>query len=1489
MAEHSLLQDFIVETGEHLAQTERNLLFLEQQPNDAQVLNEIFRSIHTIKGSSEYLGLERIAELSHKLENLLDLLRRGGRGLDGGVMDVLIGTNDRIAQLVDDLAQHEQERTPIEDLVELIEKCCGLSKPVTAEEGADEGSVPDDTDEIQEEYDEELFGIFLDQLRSGLEAICEETRRLQSGEDAGKVLVRYGDRLGTLRSSANYMGYEKLKQIYDHWSQAAAVFAERCAGNEPIDPKSFAQEVTEHNLERVKQLFPKVDFLKQVTLQGDMIQPAETADAQELRFDDIGIELAADEQVSNSPESALLSDPVSSEPDSSGKAGHSLLHDFIIETGEHLAVTERNLLLLEQQPQDGQVLNEIFRSIHTIKGSSEYLGLERIAELSHKLENLLDLLRRGERGFDGGVIDLLIGTNDRIAQLLDDLAHHQQEKATVDDLVAVIENYCRPSKSLAPAEMDADESLQEETDEVQEEYDEELYGIFLDQLRSGLEEICADTRRLQSDEEAGKVLARYEDRLGTLLSSANYMGYDKLKQVYLEWSRQVTEYAGRWADGESVDRQAFAREVTERNLERVKKHFPKVDFLKQVMLQACETELAMGKAAVESAPVPAPAGEAPASAPAELSDQNALDPELLADFMAESGEQLDEIIANLQQLTPDGESSGLLNDLFRAVHTMRGSADYIGLSRIALLMHRLEKLLDQLRLGELATDRAVIDLLIAAKDRTLQLVEDLVQHQAERTSVDDLVACIEQHCSGKPVPAEVETPVPQAAEMPQLSQTRYEETYDQELFAIFNRQLLQGLTELQQETAGIRSGNDAAAGIESCLKNLGRLRSSANYMEYFELKEWYESWMAELETLRTRVAEGSSIDWISWADIKVPAYINQVRSFFITSEPTCAAAEFPAEPAAVDVMPAQAPAQEAIAADALQEAGEEVPIQTEFPDVQSDEERSLLEQLEKAFDAKINSIAGTGNGETFQAEMVRELLSNEENDAAPIKAGLFSGAQGPNQDNAAGDLRGSVLESLLFTDYDGRTSPRKTLAPRPLAELIENQEPSTLSLDDGEERRGQLSMGRRGTDKFRERMVKQSIRVDAAKIDALMNQVGELVVTRAGFNQLFFDMREFQLLVKQSPKIDGKVDQTIKELTNRINAATVSLARITSELQDNVMKVRMLPIAQLFSRFPRVVHDLVRNTTKQVELDIRGEETELDRMVIEQISDPLMHIIRNAVDHGLETVAERQRKGKPEAGTLRLEAYHEGNSVVLEIHDDGRGIDVEKIKVRAAEKGYATSAELEAMNRDEIIAFIMRPGFSTADEVTHTSGRGVGMDVVKDHIEKLNGTITIDSSAERGALFRIKIPLTLAIIQALMVGVSGEIFTIPLSAVDETLRIRSNEISSIEGMEVYYLREHALPLIRLDRIFKMAPAKQEQEIFVVVVNTGNRQVGLVVDQLKGREEVVIKPLEDYLQEKSGFSGATILGDGSISLILDVGDIVHLAVNQHIRKVKVAAL
>jgi two-component system, chemotaxis family, sensor kinase CheA len=327
----------------------------------------------------------------------------------------------------------------------------------------------------------------------------------------------------------------------------------------------------------------------------------------------------------------------------------------------------------------------------------------------------------------------------------------------------------------------------------------------------------------------------------------------------------------------------------------------------------------------------------------------------------------------------------------------------------------------------------------------------------------------------------------------------------------------------------------------------------------------------------------------------------------------------------------------------------------------------------------------------------------------------------------------------------------------------------------------------------------------------------------------------------------------------------------------------MLPISHLFNRYPRLVRDLIRGTDKKVHLEIKGEDTELDKMIIEEISDPLVHTIRNAVDHGIESMEKRKSIGKPEVGTVTLEAYHESNHVVIEIKDDGQGIDPEKIKNTAMEKGFATREELEHMNRKEIVALIMRPGFSTKTRVTHTSGRGVGLDVVKKNLERLNGSIEIDSKPGEHTQIRIKIPLTLAIIPALLVKVGGDLFTIPLANVEETLRISLDETTTIEGVEVIHLRNSTLPLVRLSEIFGIkSDASNSGNEFIVVVSTGLRRAGLVVDSLIGQEEVVIKPLVDYLQESSGFSGATILGDGRISLILDIYDLVSLTINYRTR-------
>jgi len=326
-----------------------------------------------------------------------------------------------------------------------------------------------------------------------------------------------------------------------------------------------------------------------------------------------------------------------------------------------------------------------------------------------------------------------------------------------------------------------------------------------------------------------------------------------------------------------------------------------------------------------------------------------------------------------------------------------------------------------------------------------------------------------------------------------------------------------------------------------------------------------------------------------------------------------------------------------------------------------------------------------------------------------------------------------------------------------------------------------------------------------------------------------------------------------------------------------VMKIRMLPIDQLFKRYPRLVRDLTHRTDKDIRLVTKGEETELDKMVIESISDPLIHIIRNAVDHGIETVSERKRLGKPGQATLTLEAYHESDHIVVEITDDGRGIDPKRIKAKALEKGMFDKEELDRMSEMDIIRIIMEPGFSTAEKTTETSGRGVGMDVVRKNVERLNGMIEISSKVGQGTKMRIKIPLTMAIIQALMVRVGKEKFTVPLTSVEETLRIFRHEISQIEGVDVIYIRDTTMPIFRLGKIYSIDRSEEDEDkMFVVVVSTGTQEVGLVVDELLGQEEVVIKPLADYLRSGSGFGGATILGDGGISLILDIPELVKIA-------------
>ncbi len=445
------------------------------------------------------------------------------------------------------------------------------------------------------------------------------------------------------------------------------------------------------------------------------------------------------------------------------------------------------------------------------------------------------------------------------------------------------------------------------------------------------------------------------------------------------------------------------------------------------------------------------------------------------------------------------------------------------------------------------------------------------------------------------------------------------------------------------------------------------------------------------------------------------------------------------------------------------------------------------------------------------------------------------------------------------------------------------------------------------------------LRVDSKRIDYLLNLVSETVIIKAAFNQYALQMNDmqtqlmscmagfrekFRRLFEQLPEyisdmqrgvpakdVKAKIVQeygdlsnyfdpftsTLKDLNVKFRGSTQNLGQIVGELQEGVMKTRMVPISQIFNRFPRVVRDLQRDLKKKVELVMEGEDTELDKTVVDDLLDPIMHCVRNSVDHGIETPDVRAAAGKPETGTLLLKAANEGNQIVIEISDDGAGINVEKVREKAISRGILHPNKI--LTDQEAFNLIFQPGFSTADKISNVSGRGVGLDVVRTMIEKLKGTVSVTSGAGKGSTFTIKLPLTLAIIQGLLVRVGTQVYSIPITSVIESQRVRKEEINTIDNYEVMNVRDEVISVLRLSRLFHIKSANTSEYCFVVIVGTQEKKIGVMVDSLIGEEDVVIKALHDQFTNSPGIAGASILGDGSVSLIIDVSQLLELGVRQ----------
>ncbi len=806
-----------------------------------------------------------------------------------------------------------------------------------------------------------------------------------------------------------------------------------------------------------------------------------------------------------------------------------------------------------------------------------------------------------------------------------------------------------------------------------------------------------------------------------------------------------------------------------------------------------------------------------------------LDPSSINDFVTEAAEHLEEMESILLRLVEQPAQVELLNEIFRPVHTIKGVSQFIGLQQIARLSHKLEDLLDLLRKGKKTSNAELIELLIEARDRMAILVNELATTQTENTPIDDLIVLIEQQITASE--GEVVQPPVQPAIAP--TQPSVEDKAAQKIAPIDMTSAVadEGITDLSTVSVELPPTADLSSLMgkttipdlmQTSYDEEGDQELFAIFMQQLQEK------IAGIQLLFEQIDNADPIETLTQCveEIKVLKSAANYMGYQHLTEFYQHWLDHIAQ-AQHDLAIGQA-----IACDFMLDYIQRIRERFFAPSVKTTSTKTTVSPI------RSDQLAGD------------ELTRSAPTDQSVKNTVPFTATpQTTSKDTIS--ITPGIAEELLHN------TPDKTTEQLPLETAAISPSESVSSANN-------------------ERIFKKSVRVDAGKIDTLMNQVGELIVDRSYFVQLFNEMRQLQQHLKDHVGLDSKDLKLVRAFTYRFGEAIVSLSRIANELQESVMKVRMLPISQLFNRYPRLIHDLTRDTHKRVRLEIRGEETELDRMIIEEIADPLIHIIRNAIDHGFETTQERLQVGKPEIGTLLLEAYHESNHIVIEVTDDGRGIDPEKLKATALQKNLLSKDEINRMSERDLLRLIMLPGFSTATKITGTSGRGVGMDIVKKNVEKLNGSIEIDSQMGLQTQIRLKIPLTLAIISALMVRVGKNYFTIPLANVEETLRIMDHDTSTIEGVEVIHLRGKTMPVFRLATLFNMeADQTRYEKSFVVIVNSGFQQIGLVVDELIGQEDVVIKPLVDYLQERSGFSGATIIGDGRISLILDVYELINM--------------
>ena len=804
-----------------------------------------------------------------------------------------------------------------------------------------------------------------------------------------------------------------------------------------------------------------------------------------------------------------------------------------------------------------------------------------------------------------------------------------------------------------------------------------------------------------------------------------------------------------------------------------------------------------------------------------------LDPnneELLKDFFAEAEQQVEQLESNILVIENDPSNHEAIDEIFRAAHTLKGGSATVEMMELSHFTHTVEDVLDEIRSDRLKVDEDVVDLLLTSIDVIKAMLEARQNGSIYEENIDSIVEKLHGYIPQKGGKATAKAAAPKAA--PKPAPAPVPQSAEAAPAASANALVLPDITE----------------------------------DDFVELKQTCEG-NQKLWCIAVKFDESNPMNTVG--GIQVFAALKNVGNVLKT-----------------------VPDFDALYEDQFYEnVFYYVATEADGPEI---EDCAFLSDVTLITDAHLLEDYTTG---TAADPSVAKPVASAPVQAAPAASAPIT----PSDDLPAGKNM-TAAQSELLSDI---------LNDNVLKPEVKKEEKKV------EPKKEAAAHAQQGS----------ILRVDSRRIDNLLNLVSEAVINKASFNQLamqnaaelsrfqsieaeykerlhnlFDKLPDYMEQIKEGvssvdirksilkeygtlSNIFDEYESEAKNISGKFRSYTQNLGTIAGDLQEGVMKIRMVPINQIFSRFPRVVRDLQRELNKKIDLVIEGEDTELDKSVVEDLLDPIMHCIRNSVDHGIEAPEARTAAGKPETGTILLKASNEGNQIVIEIKDDGAGIDVEKVRKKAVDRGLIHPDK--AVTEQDAFNLIMQPGFSTADKISNISGRGVGLDVVKTMINNLKGTISINSAKGKGTSFIIKLPLTLAIIQGLLVRVGKEVYSIPIANVIESQCINISEINHIDNYEIMNVRNEVISVLRLSRLFGIPETVKSDECYIVIVGTQEKKIGVMVDALIGEEDVVIKPLKDQFTNSPGIAGASILGDGSVSLIIDVGQLLELGVKQEL--------